>query len=77
MLRKYHQKFKAPKKPTSLNGELSKAWDYLVNCNGVCRIDQFDEDFSPAGPAIRAQLADLGVQASTSGTTTIIFLPES
>jgi len=66
-------KFIPPKKPDGLTGPLSQAWDYLVNCNGVCRAEQFDDDFAPAGPAMRDNLVRLGVQTSTSGKHTIIF----
>jgi len=62
-----------PQKPKTLQGPLSQAWDYLVNRNGVCRASEFDDDFSPVGPSLRAQLASHGVKSSTSKKITIIF----
>lgn len=66
--------FKAPKKPDGLSPLVSRAWDYLVNCDGVCYTDRFDDDHDPIGPKLREQLMAHGAMQSTSGKTTIIFL---
>ena len=67
--------FRAPNKP-ALRGQLSKAWDYLANRQGSSTAAEFDDDFQPVGPDLRAALADYGVIYSTSGTTTLMLLPE-
>jgi len=66
-------KFVPPEKPKGLASTLSQAWDYLVNRKGLCRASEFDDDFSPVGPSLRAQLSHFGVKSSTSGKITIIF----
>jgi hypothetical protein len=71
----YSREYTPPPKPKDLAGPASQAWDYLVNCDGVCKTDQFDDDFAPAGPRIREVLTQFGCAHSTSGKTTIIFLP--
>ncbi len=63
-------------KPKELTGPLAQAWDYLTNCGGVCKTSQFDDDFAPAGPAMRRNLAKFGVTESTSDEITIMMLPE-
>lgn len=72
----YREPDPLPKKPEGLGtgNPVSQAWDYLVNCDGVCRTDQFDDDFAPAGPAIREKLVRFGARQSTSGKTIIIYL---
>lgn len=64
--------FIPPEKP-ALTGQLSQAWDYLVNRKGLSTTTEFDEDFEPIGPQLREQLGDLGVVYNTSGDTTIMF----
>ena len=64
-----------PKKPKKLIGEAARVWDYIVANGGVAFAHHIDDDYYPIGPKIRAQLCELGLQQSTSGTTTIIFFP--
>lgn len=70
------RKFVPAPKPAELTGPMSQAWDYLVNRNGVCETSQFDDDFHPIGAVLRVNLVRYGVQHSTSGKITIVFLPE-
>jgi len=73
---KYKREFKPVPCPVELTGELQKAWSYLNNCEGVCTIEQFDDDWAPAGLMIREKLAKFGVLSSTSGKSTIIFFDQ-
>lgn len=66
---------KIPVKPQIITGPLSDAWDYLANRKGCCKASEFDDDFEPTGPSLRAQLSKHGVLSDTSDGVTIIFFP--
>jgi hypothetical protein len=81
MRKKIYPTFKTERsfeKPEGIEGPQARAWDYLAAQNGVCRVEQFDSDFEPAGPAIREALCTrFGCRQDKSGDVEIIFLPSS
>lgn len=62
--------------PRGFTGEAAQAWRALAAGDGVTTAESFDDDWSPIGPRLRELFMQHGAAQSTSGKTTIIFLPE-